>query len=114
MGYWGFRTTESDSALDYLGKVTEHLEKLWDEATNHGEKMAIIYILTEAPLVDMTDYIGLKDKAVEYLTDYSDTLYDAEVGVSEYNKQSTGEIQYLVDLANLLLLRHETTLVASI
>jgi hypothetical protein len=112
MGYWGFGTTESDSALDYLGKVTEHLEKMWDEATDHGENMAIIYILSEAPLVDMTDYVGLKDKAVEYLTGYSYMLYVAEVGVREYNKQSTEEIQYLVDLANLLLLRHGTTLVS--
>ena len=112
MGYWGFGTTESDSALDYLGKVTEHLGKLWDEATDHGERMAIIYILTEAPLVDMTDYVGLKGKAVEYLTEYSDMLYYAEVGVSKYNKQSTEEIQYLVNLARVLLLRHKTTLVS--
>ena len=67
MGYWGYKATESDSALDYLARVTEHLEKMWDEAKDYGQKMAIVYILTEAPVVDITDYSGLKAKAVAFV-----------------------------------------------
>jgi len=72
MGYWGYEATASDSALDYLARVTEHLEKMWDEAKGYGQKMAIVYILTEAPVVDVTDYRGLKEKCAKYLQDYAD------------------------------------------
>jgi hypothetical protein len=93
MGHWGYKATESDSALDYLAKVTEHLEKMWDEAEDYGEKMAIVYILTEAPVVDITDYKGLKDKCAKYLREYKELLQGERNAYSESQK----EIDYSSD-----------------
>ena len=69
MGYWRYEATESDSALDAMFKVIALLEKMWDEATDYGEKMAVVYVLTEAPQVDGADYRGLKAKAVAFVAD---------------------------------------------
>ena len=77
MGYWGYKAMESDSALDAMFKVIALLEKMWDEATDYGEKMAVVYVLTEAPQVDGSDYRGLKAKAVAFVADCM-TRLDAE------------------------------------
>ena len=75
MGYWGYEATESDSALDAMFKIIALLEKMWDEATDYGEKMAVVYVLTEAPQVDGADYRGLKAKAVAFVEDCQTRLY---------------------------------------
>jgi len=106
MGYWGYGATESDSALDYMAKITEQLEKLWDEAEDYGEKMAIVYILTEAPVVDITDYRGLKAKAAEYLWDYAELLGNECNAYGE----SRDEIEYLVRLHEKLQSKQGTSL----
>ena len=106
MGYWGYEATASDSALDYLAKVTEYLEKLWDEATNYGQKMAVVYVLTEAPVVDCTDYRGLKAKAAKYVQDYADLLEGERNAYGESQK----EINYLQGLITKLQAKQGTSL----
>ena len=106
MGYWGYEATESDSALDYLAKVTKYLEKLWDEATDYGQKMAVVYVLTEAPVVDCTDYRGLKAKAAKYVQDYADLLEGERNAYGESQK----EINYLIRLFEKLQSKQGTSL----
>jgi len=106
MGYWGYEATESDSALDYLAKVTEYLEKLWDEATDYGQKMAVVYVLTEAPVVDCTDYRGLKEKCAKYLWEYKGLLQGERNAYGESQK----EIDYLQRLISKLWFRYGTSL----
>ena len=106
MGYWGYEATESDSALDYLAKVVEYLEKLWDEAENYGQKMAVVYVLTEAPIVDCTDYRGLKEKCAKYVQDYADLLEGERNAYGESQK----EINYLIRLFEKLQSKQGTSL----
>ena len=106
MGYWGYEATASDSALDYLARVTEHLEKMWDEAKGYGQKMAIAYILTEAPVVDMTDYSGLKERCAKYLWEYKQLLKGERNAYGESQK----EIDYLQGLITKLWFKQGTTL----
>ena len=105
MGYWGYRATESDSALDYMAKVIKYLEKLWDEATDYGEKMAVVYILTEAPEVDMTDSHGLKSKAATYVSNYASMIEDRNI-----DEMRQGEIEYLQELVAKLQSKQGTSL----
>ena len=105
MGYWGYEATESDSALDYLGKVITHLKKLWDEATDHGERMAVVYVLTEAPEIDMMDYNGLKSRAATYVSDYAAMIEDRNI-----DEMRQGEIEYLQGLAKKLQTKQGTSL----
>ena len=105
MGYWGHRTMESDSALDYMFKIIEHLNMLWDKATDHGERMAIVYVITEAPDVDMTDNCGLKNKASTYLYIYSAMLNDRNA-----DGERQEEIDYLDGLRSKLYLFDNTLL----
>ena len=117
MGYWGYKTTESDSALDYMSKVIEHLEKLWTEATDYGEKMAVVYVLTEAPAVDMSDYRGLKAKAVAFVADCMTRLDEEDVDdsgsvgdyIEDFNKKQE-QITYLQGLISKLQERQGTSL----
>ena len=112
MGYWGYEATASDSALDYLAKVTEHLEKMWDEAKGYGQKMAIVYILTEAPVVDVTDYSGLKAKAVAFVEDCVTSLNKEALENSlEAFDERCAQVTYLQELMNKLQERQGTTLV---
>ena len=104
MGYWGHRTMESDSALDYMFKIIEHLNMLWDKATDHGERMAIVYVITEAPDVDMTDNCGL-NKASTYLYNYSAMLNDRNA-----DGERQEEIDYLDGLRSKLYLFDSTLL----
>ena len=106
MGYWGYGATESDSALDYMAKITRQLEKLWDEAEDYGEKMAVVYILTEAPEVDMGDYRGLKSKAATYVSDYAAMIEDRNI-----DEMRQGEIEYLQGLAAKLQSKQGTSLI---
>ena len=105
MGYWGYKAMESDSALDAMFKVIALLEKMWDEATDYGQKMAVVYVLTEAPEVDGNDYRGLKAKASAYLTDYADMLENDDG--TEFTKV---EIAYLRELASKLQEKQRSTL----
>ena len=105
MGYWGYGATESDSALDYMAKITEQLEKLWDEAEDYGEKMAVVYILTEAPEVDMVDYRGLKSKAATYVSNYAAMIEDRNI-----DEMRQGEIEYLQELVTQLQSKQGTSL----
>ena len=107
MGYWGYEATASDSALDYLARVTEHLEKMWDEAKDYGQKMAIVYILTEAPVVDVTDYSGLKERCAKYLWEYKQLLKGERNAYGE----SQEEIEYLVRLHEKLRTKQGTSLI---
>ena len=117
MGYWGYETTESDSALDYMFKVIAHLETLWDEATDYGERMAVVYVLTEAPAVDSTDYRGLKAKAVAFVADCMTLLDEEEVDdngsvgdyMGEFNKRYE-QITYLQGLIEKLQVKQGTSL----
>ena len=111
MGYWGYKTTESDSALDYMFKVIEHLEKLWDEATDYGEKMAVVYVLTEAPAVDMSDYRGLKAKAVTFVEDCLTSLSKEalENNLEAFNERCE-QVTYLQGLVRNLLSKQGTSL----
>jgi len=106
MGYWGYEATASDSALDYLARITEYLEEMWNEAKDYGQKMAVVYILTEAPVVDMTDYRGLKAKAAKYLWDYAELLGNERNAYGE----SRDEIEYLVRLHEKLQSKQGTSL----
>jgi len=105
MGYWGYKATESDSALDYMSTITEHLEKLWDGSTDHGERMAVAYVLTEAPDVDMTDYTGLKTKVATYLSNYVAMLNDRNA-----DGERQEQIDYLEGLRSKLYFRQGTSL----
>ena len=105
MGYWGYKATESDSALDYMSMITEHLEKLWDGSTDHGERMAVVYVLTEAPNVDMTDHLGLKDITAVYLRDYIAMLKDRNA-----DGEQQEQIDYLEGLRSKLYFRQGTSL----
>jgi hypothetical protein len=109
MGYWGHGATESDSALDYMWKVIEHLNMLWDKAADHGERMAIVYVITEAPNVDMTDHSGLKNKAGIYLHNYAAMLKDRN---NDGERQE--EINYLNELRSKLSSRQGTTLLGNL
>jgi hypothetical protein len=111
MGYWGYKTTESDSALDYMFKVSTHLQTLWDEATDYGEKMAIVYVLTEAPEVDSTDRKGLKAKAVAFVEDCVTSLSKEplENNLEAFNEKCE-QITYLQGLIKKLQERQGTTL----
>jgi len=109
MGYWGYEATASDSALDYLANLTEHLEKMWDEARDYGQKMAVVYVLTEAPAVDMTDYRGLKAKAVEFIGFAITNAYEAHDAYLENSK-----IEYLQGLVRKLQTKQGTTLLANL
>jgi len=121
MGYWGYEATASDSALDYLARVTEHLEKMWDEAKGYGQKMAIVYILTEAPVVDVTDYSGLKAKAVTFVADCMTCLDEEAIDESgsigdycnDFNKRYE-QMSYLQGLVEKLQKKQSTTLVEKI
>ena len=118
MGYWGYKATESDSALDYMFKVIAHLETLWDEANDYGQKMAVVYVLTEAPEVDGTDYNGLKEKAVAFVADCMTCLDEEAIDDSgsigdyceDFNKRQE-QMSYLQGLMNKLQVRQGTTLV---
>jgi len=105
MGYWGYEATESDSALDYLNKVTTHLEKLWDDASDYGEKMAVVYVLSSAPEIDGTDHHGLKAKMITYLSDYADLLDE------DGTEFVTNEIKYLRGLVATLQEEQGSTLI---
>ena len=112
MGYWGYKTTESDSALDYMSKVIEHLEKLWTEATDYGEKMAVVYVLTEAPEVDSTDYRGLKAKAVAFVEDCLTSLSKEalENSIEAFNERCA-QVSYLQGLVGKLQEKQGSTLI---
>jgi hypothetical protein len=112
MGYWGYEATESDSALDYMSKVIAHLETLWNEADGYGEKMAVVYILTEAPAVDGSDYKGLKEKAVAFVEDCGDELNKEalENDVEAFNKRCA-QITYLQGLIEKLRAKQGSTLI---
>ena len=105
MGYWGYKATESDSALDYMTWVAEGLEKLWNESTDHGDRMAVIYVLTQAPEIDGTDHRGLKKKASTYLYTYSEMINDRNL----YGERQE-EIDYLRGLREKLQETQGTTL----
>ena len=117
MGYWGYKTTESDSALDYLGRVAKYLNWLWNEATDYGEKMAVVYVLTEAPAVDMTDYRGLKAKAVAFVADCMTRLDEDDVDdsgsvgdyIEDFNKKQE-QLAYLQELMEKLQSKQSTSL----
>ena len=111
MGYWGYEATESDSALDYLAKVVEYLEKLWDEATDYGQKMAVVYVLTEAPAVDMSDYRGLKAKAVTFVEDCITSLSKEalENSLEAFNERCE-QVAYLQGLIEKLQAKQGTSL----
>ena len=111
MGYWGYKTTESDSALDYMSKVIEHLEKLWTEATDYGQKMAVVYVLTEAPEVDSTDYRGLKAKAVTFVEDCITSLSREalENSLEAFNERCE-QVTYLQGLIKKLQAKQGTSL----
>jgi hypothetical protein len=112
MGYWRYEATESDSALDYMVKITEQLEKLWDEAEDYGEKMAVVYVLTEAPAVDMTDYRGLKAKAAAYVAERTTLLKRKPLANSiEAFNERCEQITYLLGLVEKLQTKQGTTLV---
>jgi len=112
MGYWGYGATESDSALDYLGKVIAHLEKLWEEATGYGQKMAVVYVLTEAPEVDGADYNGLKAKAVVFVGDCMTSLSKEtlENSLEAFNERCE-QVTYLQELIEKLQTKQGTSLV---
>tara|TARA_Y100000310_G_scaffold242695_1_gene246877 strand:+ start:1126 stop:1602 length:477 start_codon:yes stop_codon:yes gene_type:complete len=117
MGYWGYEATESDSALDAMFKVIALLEKMWDEATDYGEKMAVVYVLTEAPQVDGADYRGLKAKAVAFVADCMTRLDKEDVDDSgsigdyceDFNKRYE-QITYLQGLIEKLQVKQGTSL----
>ena len=109
MGYWGWKALESDSALDYIAIVAEHMETLWDNSEDHGERMAVVYVLTEASSIDMTDYRGLKAKVSRYLLNYSAMLSDHNV-----DGQHQEQIDYLLELATALSIRENTSLTANL
>ena len=111
MGYWGYKATESDSALDYMWKVSEHLETLWDEATDYGEKMAIVYVLTEATEIDGIDHNGLKAKAIAFVEDCMTALNTEPLENSlEAFKEKCEQITYMQGLIKKLQVREGTTL----
>jgi hypothetical protein len=105
LGYWGHESTDSVSALDYMWKVIEHLNMLWDKAADHGERMAIVYVITEAPNVDITNHSGLKNKAATYLYNYAAMLKDRN---NDGERQE--EINYLNGLRSKLYLFDNTLL----
>tara|TARA_Y100000296_G_scaffold86457_1_gene126282 strand:- start:478 stop:840 length:363 start_codon:yes stop_codon:yes gene_type:complete len=112
MGYWGYKTMESDSALDAMFKVIELLEKMWDEATDYGEKMAVVYVLTEAPQVDGSDYRGLKAKAVTFVEDCLTSLSKEalENNLEAFNERCE-QVTYLQGLIEKLQEKQGTTLI---
>ena len=112
MGYWGYEATESDSALDAMFKVIALLEKMWDEATDYGEKMAVVYVLTEAPQVDGADYRGLKAKAVAFVEDCRDELNKEalENSIEAFNKRCA-QVSYLQGLVEKLQEKQGATLI---
>jgi hypothetical protein len=105
MGYWGYRATESDSALDYMSKIVKYLEKLWDEAEDYGERMAVVYVLTEAPEVDMMDFNDLKSRAATYVSNYAAMIEDRNI-----DEMRQGEIEYLQGLVTKLQSKQGTSL----
>tara|TARA_R110002020_G_scaffold285063_1_gene500621 strand:+ start:731 stop:1087 length:357 start_codon:yes stop_codon:yes gene_type:complete len=115
MGYWGYAATESDSALDYMFKVIEHLEKLWDEATDYGQKMAVVYVLTEAPEVDSTDYRGLKAKAITFVEGCITSLSKEalENSLEAFNERCE-QVTYLQGLIKKLQANQGTTLLSKL
>jgi len=112
MGYWGYEAMESDSALDYMFKIIAHLETLWDEATGYGQKMAVVYVLTEAPEVDGTDYNGLKTKAVAFVEDCMTSLGKEalENSLEAFNERCE-QVTYLQGLMDKLQERQGSTLI---
>ena len=112
MGYWGYEATESDSALNAMFKVIALLEKMWDEATDYGEKMAVVYVLTEAPQVDGSDYRGLKAKAVTFVEDCLTSLSKEALENSlEALNEKCEQITYLQGLVRKLQEKQGSTLI---
>ena len=64
MGYWGYKATESDGALDELGSWADQIEARWYELKDwtcdtHGEQMALIYMFAQCPQLAPVSYTHL-------------------------------------------------------
>jgi hypothetical protein len=99
MGYYGYKATQSDGAMDTIAGVATLLAEKWnaletlygtteqlywkteEERTDasgypkgHGEKMGIIHMLLNVPEIDDSNYYGLRKNAIGYLVQRADEL----------------------------------------
>ena len=116
MGYWGYKATESDGALDMLGDLASYLEEKWDEYAEeaktsvfhnyHGELMGIISLLIESDSLDKINFTNLRSKAVFYLNSYIFFLKDPDT----YSEDKEEELAYLRILVATLKTHIEATM----
>jgi hypothetical protein len=108
MGYYGYKATQSDGAMDTIAGVATLLAEKWnaletlygtteqlywkteEERTDasgypkgHGEKMGIIHMLLNVPEVDDSNDYGLRNNAIGYLVARVDELANGHNLVQE-------------------------------
>ena len=116
MGYWGYKATESDGALDELGTWADQIEARWYKledwpCVTHGEQMALIYMFAQCPQMAQATYTAdmLRVRMVKYLDNYLKIC-----------KQDSGdgsraeEMVYIISLQQDLLRRESTGLLDAI
>ena len=99
MGYYGYKATQSDGAMDTIAGVATLLAEKWKELEirygtteelywkteeertdasgypkGHGEKMGIIHMLLNVPEIDDSNDYGLRKNAIGYLVQRADEL----------------------------------------
>jgi hypothetical protein len=92
MGYYGYKATQSDGAMDTIAGVATLLAEKWNEVANkfdtpfgtttdhsgypkgHGVRMGIIHMLLNVPEIDDSNDYGLRKNAIGYLVQRADEL----------------------------------------
>ena len=113
MGYWGYKATESDGALDELGSWADQIEARWYELEDwtcdtHGEQMALIYMFAQCPQMAQATNTAdeIRGQMVKYLNNYLRTCKQDSVDGSRAE-----EMVYIMSLEQDLLRRESTGLI---
>jgi len=119
MGYWGYKATESDGALDMLGNIADYLDTKWEELLGdsgkygnnvnfdyHGDVMGIVTLLVESDNLDKINFTDLRSKAIFYLNSYIYALKNPDY----YCEEKDEVIEYYKGLVKTLKAHIEATM----
>ena len=113
MGYWGYKATESDGALDELGSWAALIEARWYELKDwtcdpHGEQMALIYMFAQCPQLAQATRTSdeLRGQMLKYLDNYLEACRQDSV-----DGNRADEMVYIMSLEQDLLRRESTGLI---
>ena len=116
MGYWGYKATESDGALDERGSWADQIEARWYELEDwtcdtHGEQMALIYMFAQCPQMAQATNTAdeIRGQMVKYLNNYLEICKQDSVEGSRAE-----EMVYIMSLEQDLLRRESTGLLDAI